>query len=284
MKRLNKFFHGITFIIPGIAGFIVFYIWPFIISLYYAFLSKPVGGAFVGFDNFVKLFQSAPYRQGLTNTLIFISVCVPLNMALSLAVALLINKSGKYKALFTLIFLIPLVIPSGSTVFFWKMLFANDGYINNIRHMLGVAKINWLETSYARLVIMLIFIWKNMGYNMVLFLAGLSNIPREYYEASGVDGANAFQAFKNITLPCLLPTIVLILVMSIINSFKVFKEIYLIMGNYPHESVYMLQHFMNNNFYSLNYQRLTTATTILVVVIVLLTQFLFKLERKVSDE
>lgn len=279
MKRLK----GIHFILPGLLGFIVFYIWPFIISLYYSFLSKPVGGRFVGFDNFINLFESSAYRQGLINTLVFIGVCVPLNMALSLGVALLINKSKKYKGLFTLIFLIPLVIPSGSTVFFWKTLFATDGYINNILYSLGINSINWLETSYSRYVIVLIFIWKNLGYNMVLFIAGLSNIPKEYYEAAGVDGANAFRTFKSITLPYLLPTTVLILIMSIVNSFKVFKEIYMIMGNYPHESVYMLQHFMNNNFYSLNYQRLTTATIVLVVGITFLTQFLFKLERRMSD-
>lgn len=275
---------GVLFILPGFLGFIIFYIWPFLISVGYAFLSKPVNGEFVGFRNFMQLFQSEAYLKALLNTLIFIVTCVPLNIALSLLTAMLINKSGAYKSLFVLIFLIPLVIPSGSTVFFWKMLFAYDGYINNILNILDITKINWLETGYARLVVVLIFIWKNLGYNMVLFLAGLNNIPGEYYEAASIDGASPAQCFRHITSVCLLPTVVLTLIMSIINSFKVFKEIYLLMDNYPHDSVYMLQHFMNNMFYSLNYQRLTTATTVLVVVIAVLTRFLFRLERRAANE
>ena len=280
-KRTN--INAVLFILPGIIGFVIFYIWPFIISLGYAFLSKPLNGKFVGLQNFLQLFQSQPYLKGLWNTAVFIGTCVPLNIVLALTIAMLINKSGRFKSVYILIFLIPLVIPSGSTVFFWKMIFSYDGYINSFLHAVGIGKINWLESGFSRLVIVLIFIWKNLGYNMVLFLAGLNNIPKEYYEAASVDGASAWQSFRKITITSLLPTLVLVLIMSIINSFKVFKEIYLIMGNYPHDSVYMLQHFMNNNFYSLNYQRLTTATTVLVAAITVLTQLLFKLERKVAN-
>ena len=214
---------GVWFILPGLIGFFVFFIWPFFISLYYSFLSKPNNGVFVGFDNFIQLFQSEPYLKGLLNTGVFIGICVPLNIVLALIVAILVNKSGRYKSIFILIFLIPLVIPSGSTVFFWKMLFAHDGYVNNLLNMVGIAKINWLETGYSRFVIILIFIWKNLGYNMVLFLAGLNNIPKEYYEAASVDGASPWQSFRHITLPGLLSTLVLVLIMSIVNSFKVFK-------------------------------------------------------------
>ncbi|MDR1687178.1 MAG: sugar ABC transporter permease [Clostridiales bacterium] len=275
---------GLLFILPGLLGFVLFYIVPFFISLFYSFLSKPIGGYFVGFTNFIGLFNSGPYKQGFTNTMLFIGICVPLNMALSLLAALAINKTGKYKSLFTLIFLIPLVIPSGSTVFFWRNLFSLNGYINGLLNQIGIEKINWLNSPSARYVIVFIFIWKNLGYNIVLFLAGLSNIPKEYYEAAGADGAGKLRCLSSITLPCLLPTTVLILIMSIINSFKVFKEIFMLMDNYPHESVYMLQHFMNNMFQSVNYPRLTTATTILVICITFLTQMLFKLERKVTDE
>jgi len=271
------------FIAPGFIGFMTFYILPFAVSLIYSLLSKPIGGEFVGFTNYVSLVGSGAYIQGLTNTLLFMSVCVPLNMALSLLAALFINKSGKYKSLFTLVFLIPLVIPSGSTVFFWRRCFSYDGYINNLFINTGFGAINWTETPLARFVVMFVFIWKNLGYNIVLFLAGLSNIPKEFYEAAAADGAKGFKAFIYITLPCLLPTTVLITIMSVVNSFKVFKEIYMLMGDYPHESVYMLQHFMNNNFFSLNYPRLTTATTILAFTITLLTQLLFMLERKASD-
>ena len=283
--RQNSFFKsGLPFILPGFVGFAVFYLWPFLVSLRYSVLSKPLNGVFVGFKNYIELFQSAAYLLSLRNTALFIAICVPANMALALIVAMLIRKSGIRSGGFVLVFLIPLVIPSGSMAFFWKTLFANDGVINGLLAAMQIGRVKWLESGASRVVILLAFTWKNMGYNMVLFLAGLSNIPREHYEAASVDGATAFQKFRHITLVCLTPTMILTLLMSIINSFKVFREIYMIMGNYPHDSVYMLQHFMNNVFYSLNYQRLTTATTILVVLIVVVTQTLFKLEKRFSDE
>lgn len=271
---------AILFLIAGFTGLTLFYIWPFFLSLLYAFMDKPVKGVFVGFQNFVDLFHNKAYLTGLGNTMIFISITVPTGLTLSLLVAMLIHQVKRHKELFVLIFLIPLVIPSGSMVFFWKALFVNDGYVNGLLNSVGFEGVNWLETSSALYVIVLIFLWKNLGYNMVLFMAGLHNIPKEYYEAAAVDGSNAFRTFFHITLPGLIPMVVLVVIMSVINSFKVFKEIYLITGSYPHESIYMLQHFMNNMFYSLNYQKLTTATTVLVLIITLLVQFLFRFERR----
>lgn len=280
IRKLNL---AAYFLFIGFAGLIVFYIWPFFVSFGYAFMNRPVNGSFVGLKNFMDLFHNKPYLLGLKNTVIFISISVPLGMLLSLMVAILIDKVKYHKELFVLIFLIPLVIPSGSMVFFWKALFMNQGYVNGILNAVGIQGVNWLETSAALYVVVLIFIWKNLGYNMVLFMAGLHNIPKEHYEAAAVDGANGIQNFFYITLPGMVPMIVLVSIMSIINSFKVFKEIYLITGKYPHESIYMLQHFMNNMFYSLNYQKLTTATSVMVLLITLLVQFLLWFERRHSE-
>ena len=271
------------FLLPGLLGFAVFYILPFGISLGYAFLDRPVGGSFVGFANFADLLRNRAYLLGLRNTLRFIAISVPLNLALSLGVAMLINKLPRHKALVSLFFLIPLVIPSGSMVSFWRSVFAMDGALNGLLHTFGMARINWLNSEYAMFVMVLIFIWKNLGYNMVLYLAGLSSISGEHYEAAWVDGAKPWQAFWHITLPGLAPTTVLALIMSIINSFRVFREIFLLTGAHPHQSIYTLQHFMNNMFASLNYPRLTTATTILVLIIAVFTQGLLRLERKISS-
>jgi len=166
-------------------------------------------------------------------------------------------------------------------VFFWKTLFSYDGALNGILNTFGIAKIHWLDSKISLSVIILIFLWKNIGYNMILFLAGLGNIPKEYYESAWVDNASSFKIFKSITIPCLLPTVIVALIMSIINSFKIFREIFLITGSYPHESIYTLQHFMNNMFTSLNYPRLTSATALLIFVMVFFTQFLLRLEKKV---
>jgi len=275
-------FKGALFILPGFLGFGLFYLWPFIVSVWYSFMSRPVGGDFVGLRNYIELLQSPAYRLGLMNTVIFMGISVPANMILALLIAMLIKRTGVYKPLFVLVFLIPLVIPSGSIVFFWQSLFAPQGFLNGLLVRLGFESVNWLNSGYARAVLVIIFVWKNLGFNLVLFMAGLSNIPVEYYEAARVDGANKWVILKGITWPCLASTTVIVLLMSVINSFKVFREVYLLMGAYPHESVYMLQHFMNNNFFSLNYPRLTTATTLLAIVMVILTRVLFRLERRAA--
>lgn len=277
--KRKKYDSGLLFLLASFVGVFLFYLWPFIVSLWFAFTDSPVRGNFAGIDNFTELMHNKAYLLGLKNTLVFIGMSVPLGMFLSLMVAILILRSGRRKELFVLLFLIPLVIPSGSTIFFWKALFLNDGYLNGLLVSLGIGKVRWLESSVTKYVILLIFLWKNLGYNMVLFLAGLHNIPREQYEAASVDGSGAVSTFLRITLPGLAPTLVLTAIMSVINSFKVFKEIYLITGNYPHDSIYLLQHFMNNMFYALNYQKLSAATCILVLMITASVLLLLRFER-----
>lgn len=271
---------GIFFLLPSLIGFSLFYIGPFMLSIGYAFMNRPIKGQFVGLQNFLGLLSNKSYQIGLENTFIFMGISIPLITVLALILAMIVKETKGYKKLFTLLFLIPLVIPSGSMVFFWKMFFANQGYLNSLLSSIGIEPISWLEDAVVRYVVIFIFIWKNIGYNIILFLAGLSNIPKEYYEAASVEGANKWQKFMGITLCSLIPTIFLVVMMSIINSFKVFKEVFLITGNYPHESIYMLQHFMNNMFKSLNYPKLTTATCLLVVIIALMMRVLFQVERK----
>lgn len=274
---------GFIFVLPGLLGFCVFFLLPFGLSLIYAFMDKPIGGSFIGFANFSSLFQNRAYIRGLVNTIRFIGISTPLNLIFPFCIAVLLNRVVKGREWFSLVFLIPLVIPCGSMVFFWKTFFSYEGALNGMLNNFGVVKVNWIDSFLALPVMIFIFLWKNCGYNMVLFLSGLGNIPKDYYEAAWMDNASSFQVLRHITLPCLLPTGILALIMSVINSFKIFREIYLITGSYPQESIYSLQHFMNNMFASLNYPRLTSATAVLVFMIVVLTQFLLHLERKASS-
>ncbi|MDR2135318.1 MAG: sugar ABC transporter permease [Treponema sp.] len=281
-RRAGRFPAGLGFALPGLAGFAVFFIIPFGVSLAYAFMDRPAGGSFAGFSNFAALFRSRAYLRGLGNTIRFIGISTPLGLALSLGLALLVRRAGKQRDWFSLVFLIPLVIPSGSMAFFWKTLFSYDGALNGTLRRLGLEKLNWLDSDLALPVMILIYLWKNCGYGMVLFLAGLGNIPGDYYEAARADGAAPFRCFIHVTLPCLLPVTALALTMSVVNSFKIFREIYLVAGAYPHESIYTLQHFMNNMFASLNYPRLSSAAAVLVLLSAALTQALLYAERRAS--
>jgi multiple sugar transport system permease protein len=291
--------HGVSasfFLLPGLAGFFVFFIAPFFASLGYAFMDRP-GGVFAGPRNFALLFASPAYVRGLLNTLRFIAVSVPLNLIIPLLLALMIaaegqgregqdregeGRKGKGRNLFVLVFLIPLVIPSGSVVFFWKSLLDQRGALNGVLAGLGIPAQNWLDSELAFPVMTGVFLWKNTGFNTVLYLAGLSNIPVERYEAAAMDGAGPGWTLRAVTLPGLASVTVTALVMSIVNSFKVFREVYLIAGGYPHRSAYTLQHFMNNMFVSLNYPRLSAAALALTALVALCTQGLLGLERKIS--
>lgn len=136
-----------------------------------------------------------------------------------------------------------------------------------------------MKSEWAQGVIIFIYVWKNIGYNVVLFLAGLQNIPDQYYEIANLEGASWARKLQ-ITLIYLIPTGFLVMLMSILNSFKVFREIYLVAGDYPHDSIYMLQHYMNNMFLSLDIQKLSAAAFLMVLCILVIVLMLFRIEHK----
>ncbi|OZV13124.1 sugar ABC transporter permease [Tissierella sp. P1] len=282
MKKNNRI--PIIMLSISLLGFSFFYLFPFIFSLVYGLTDNPINMKFVGLKNFIDLFQNQYFLLGLKNTAIFMVVSVPLNMLLSLFIALAINKLTKYRNQFSIVFLIPLVIPSATIAFFWENLFSVNGFVNKYLSTFGMDKIDWFQSKYGMLVMIFIFLWKNIGYNMALFISGLNNIPEEYYECADIEGANWFYKFTRITLLYLMPTIFLVLIMTFVNSFKVFKEIYIITGEYPHESLYVLQHYMNNMFLSLNYSKLVSAVYILTIVIVFFVAMVFKAENKLAED
>jgi multiple sugar transport system permease protein len=273
---------GLVFLLPSLAGMIVFYLWPFLRSLGYAFTDKTVNGSFSGFANFISLLSGKSYQTGVANTLIFIGVSLPLGLALSLFLALCASSLKRGRRLAMLLLLIPLALPSGSTVFFWRSVFSAKGALNALLARFGHEPVDWLETSASRAVVIAIYLWKSLGYSIALFTSALQSVPKDYSEAASIDGAGAFLRLFRITLPCLAPTIILACILGIVNSFKIFKEIYVLTGSYPNESIYMTQHFLNNMFTALNYQKLSAATALLALVVSLASQALFWLERRVS--
>ncbi len=285
MRKFIRRHIPFLFILPSFVGFLLFYILPFMVSAGYAFMDRPIRGSFVGFDNLIGLLSNKSYMLGLKNTAFFMGVGVPLCMALSLSVALLTKNLRKNKKFISLIFLLPLVIPSGSMAFFWRNFFITNGFLNKLLFDTGLIyePVNWLDSFASRWIIAAIFIWKNIGYNMVLFLAGLASIPREYYEQAYMCGAGKIRAFFSVTCVYLMPTFLLVTTMSVVNSFKIFREIYSISGVYPHEGIYLLQHFMNNTFQNLNYPKLTSAMMLMVIALTVFILSLQKLERRFSS-
>ncbi|MCM1500097.1 MAG: sugar ABC transporter permease [Clostridium sp.] len=266
----------------SLAGFAFFYIIPFAVSFYYSVMDNPITKEYCGMDNYRELFRNPYFMKGLKNTAFFMAVSIPLNIVLSLCIALGLRGMRQHSGMFHMFFLIPLAIPSATAAFFWQNFFGLQGTLNKFLAAFHIAGVDWLNGKYSMLVMVLIFIWKNIGYDMTLFLSGLSNIPEQYYEYADVEGAGRWWKLKNITLTYLMPTTFVVIIMTVVNSFKIFKEIYIMTGEYPPDSLYVLQHYMNNMFLSLNYPKLASAAYILTAVMVLFVACIFGAEKKTS--
>lgn len=276
---------AILFLIPSLLGMGIFYLLPLLGTFVSTLMGGAVNPTFVGLKNYKELVTNPIFILGLKNTLIFISMAVPIGIGVSLIIALGIKQLSTYKRLLQCIVLIPLVIPTASVAFFWKKFFAKSGPFTQILSHFIFTDVDWLQSNWGLFIMVFIYVWKNLGYNTILFTAALYNIPDSYYESAALDGGSGWRVFRYITLPCILPTGGIVMIMSIMNSFKVFKEIYLIAGAYPHESMYLLQHYMNNVFNKLDYQKLTTsAYSFLVLIIVGLKVFQFVARRGCNGE
>lgn len=253
----------------------IFIFIPFIDVIRRSFFGA-MNGQFVGLKNYITIFENDAFKLAGINTLKFTAICIPLLVILSLALALLIHKIGEKAQIFKMTFLLPMAIPVASVVLLWQVLFHQNGLLSKGLIAMGGQGVDWMKTDWAFWVLVVSYLWRNIGYDMVLWLAGLSVISPVIYEAAKVDGANGWQQFTKITVPQLLPTLFTIVVLSLLNSFKVFREAYLIAGDYPHDSMYTMQHLFNNWFVSLDIDKLSAAATIVAGIIFILILLLQK--------
>jgi multiple sugar transport system permease protein len=190
-------------------------------------------------------------------------VCIPLLLLTSLILALAVFAAADRAGFIKTGFLLPLAVPAASMVAVWRLLFAQNGIVNTVT---GLSE-DWFNSPAAFRALVATYLWKNIGYNLVLWLAGLYGIPTARFEAATADGANALQRLWYITLPGLRPQLFMISVLSLLNSFKVFREAYLIGGSYPHDSIYLLQHLWSNWFLSLDVDLLCAAAAMLAITL-----------------
>ena len=266
------------YLFPSAAGVLLFFVLPFLIVIYYSVVDNPISGQFVFLDNYVMVFQNAAFQQAAKNTLTFSLVAVPLAVVLSLFLAMILESKMPFKSQFRTFFLSPMMVPIASIVLIWQVLFHYNGMINEVLGLFQIDRIDWLNSAYAQVVIVILFLWKNLGYNMILFMAALSSIPKDILEVAVLESATPFQIFWHIKLRYMSSTILFVTIMSLINSFKVFREIYLLKGDYPYDTMYMLQHFMNNTFSRLDYQKMSAAAIMMAIVMVILIGILFLTE------
>ena len=277
-EKRRDFWRSVCFLSPSVLGVAVFFVVPFGVVVYYSLIDGVGSRNFVFLDNFTKLLQNSAFRMAAKNTLQFSVVAVPLAVILAIVLALMLEARIPMKSQFRTFFLSPMMVPVASIVLIWQVLFNYNGTVNEFLMLFGADKIDWLQSDHCQIVVILLFLWKNLGYNMILFMAGLANIPKDLLEVADVEGASETYKFFAIKLRYLSPTVLFVLILSLINSFKVFREVYLLTGDYPYENLYMLQHFMNNTFRSLDYQKLSAAAVIMAIVMVVLIALLFRIE------
>lgn len=271
---------GLSFLLPGFCGVAVFSLLPFMDVIRRSFVQM-VSGRFCGLENYRIVLHNRAFLLAVKNTLRFLLVCLPLLLGISLVLAFLLHAwqmaFHQKLRLLKAAYLVPMAIPAASLVLLWKLMFDKHGFVNGILHLCGIHAVDWMNTGAAFFVLVFSYIWKNLGYTMVLWLAGLSSISPDLYEAAEMDGAGRMTQFFKITLPLIRPLIFTIVVLSFLNSFKVFREAYLVAGNYPQEDMYLLQHLFNNWFTDLSVDKMATGSVLLALVITVFVLLLQKL-------
>ena len=268
------------FLLPSLLGVLLFFAAPFVVVIFYSLIDNPIRMNFVGLKNFVNVWNNAAFKQAGINTLKFSMVAVPLAVVLSFFLAAVMESRIPGKSYFRTFFLSPLMVPIASVVLIWQVLFNYNGLINDFLSRFGIAKTDFLKSDKAMVVIIALFLWKNLGYNMILFMAALASIPKDLLEVAALEHASKYQIFWYIKVRYMSSTILFVAIMSLINSFKVFREVYLMTGDHPYETLYMLQHFMNNTFASLDYQKLSAAAIIMFIVVSALVFVMLKVENR----
>lgn len=272
------------FLAPSILGVLVFLVIPFGVVIYYSLIDNPIGKHFVGLQNFQKLLVNEAFRQAAGNTLFFSMIAVPLVVVLSLGLAVLLDANIPWKSQFRTFFLSPMMVPVASVVLIWQVIFNYHGAMNELLAVFGFTGVDWLKSKYSMVVVISMFLWKNLGYDMILFMSALGSIPKDIIEVAQLEAAGKFTIFFRIKLRYIGSTILFVIILSLINSFKVFREVYLLSGDYPYDSLYMLQHFMNNTFASMDYQKLSSAAIIMCLFMIVVIGILFFIENKVGED
>lgn len=275
-----------AFLLPNFIGFMIFTLIPIVCSMGLSVMewdsSNPM--VFVGFDNFKRLVTDDTFKISLWNTVYYSIFTVPLTMAAALGLAMILNQKMKGINIFRTIFFFPHVASLVAVAVVWNLLFHPTlGPVNQILRAIGIANPpGWTASvDWAMPAVIIVSIWKSMGYYMVLYLSGLQGIPRELYEAAKVDGASAFQRFKSITLPMLTPTTFFVSIMLTISCFKVFDLISVMTNGGPGRATNVLVYdIYNTAFINYEFGYASAISMVLFVIVLVITIIQFRAEKK----
>lgn len=272
LRRQRKMAY--VFLTPSLLGVAIFFGLPFLDVAGRSF-TDAMGRSFVGVKNYKNVWFNQAFRLAGANTVRFLAAALPLLLAVSLALSLLVWGTKVGKGLFKTSLILPMAIPAAAMVLVWKLLLCPDGAVNQFFALLTgrVWDRDWVNGTTAFPVLVATYLWKNTGYDMLLWLAGLGTIPDSLYDAARVDGAGVFARLWYITLPNLKNTMALVVILSVVNSFRVYREAYLLAGTYPDPSIYMIPHLFGHWFLTLDVQKMSTGAMILVMLMAMAWEF-----------
>ena len=270
------------FLLPGLAMLMLFYIVPFVSGIGYSLTDGSYKNEFVGLANYKSLWKNQMFMLGLKNTMELSFICAPLLWITSFLLAACLSAIKPMGGFFRSSALLPYLAPSSAMLLVWLVLFDYGGPVNRLMLALGLERVMWLESAALRVPVVLMFLWKNLGFCLIIFLAALQSIPEPLYEYARLEGAGFMTRAMCITLPLIMPSAFLVFVLAWINAFKIFKEIYFIAGAYPDYSVYTLQNYMSNMFSKLNYQLVTASAYTFGAIVFVIFGVLFFLQRRLA--
>jgi multiple sugar transport system permease protein len=278
----NNNISGYVFILPWVVAFLAFYIIPVIMSFYYSFTRYNIFSPprWIGVRNYVTMFfQDEKFWQSLKVTLFLVAMLVPLRLTFALAIAILLSRKHRFIGLYRAVYYIPSIVGGSVAIaVIWRQLFDRAGALNSLLNAVGIpSDVAWIGNPYTAIwTIILLMVWQ-FGSSMLIFLAGLKNIPATYYEAAVVDGANSWQKFSRITLPLLSNVIFFNLVMQTINGFLIFTQCYIITKGGPLDSTLVYALYLFRRAFSYQYLGYASALAwVLLVLIGGITLLLFR--------
>lgn len=284
-SRYCKKYVPYLFLAPALIVLAIFFFLPFFESFYISTLDysndiyNPI---FVGVDNYIAIFKSALFWQTMWNTVVYLAIAVPLLVILPLIIAIVINQKLKFINFYRVSIYLPVVVSIVVAGIAWKWLYADNGILNYIISFFGFDKIGWLtDTKYSLYSVIAVTVWKGLGYYMMIYLAALTSVPNDLYEAADIDGANLLQKHFAVTIPHLLPAIALVSIISSISAMKVFVEIYVMTQGGPlNSSMTVVYYIYQKAFENLDLGYASACGVILMIIIMAISVFnIKKIER-----
>ena len=283
-----------SFIAPNFIGFAVFTLGPIVLALLMSFAEWDGSNAmkFVGFDNFVQIFSDDRFTSALKNTIIYSLFTVPVTLVMALALAILLNQKIKGTNFFRTVAFFPYVASLVAVAAVWNMLFtpAKGGIVNQLlMNVFHTQPLKWAASSSTVMLTIIMFsVWKNMGYYMVIYLAGLQGISEDLYEAASLDGANAWQKFRHITVPQLKPTTFFVTIMLTINCFKVYDIVYMLAGGsngvVNKSAIVLVYYIYEEAFRNWKLGRASASALVLFAIVLVVTLIQFRGEKNYAND